>query len=86
MSDSPISATHVAKDPIASVRASMPYSTEEYDREYDLLKLELAELEKMMEEMAGTDRSEYGKRQPGERCKYETYRMEDQGLRSVSDA
>lgn len=34
---------------------------------------ELQELVKKMEEMAGDPR-ERGKRQPGEKCKYETYR------------
>jgi hypothetical protein len=32
---------------------------------------ELRHLEQMMEEMAGAPRELYGKRQPGERCKYE---------------
>lgn len=36
---------------------------------------ELENLNKMMEEMAG-DKSEYGKRQPGERGMYEIQRME----------
>lgn len=37
-------------------------------------KLTMERLSKMMEEMANAPKEEYGKRQPGERGKYETSR------------
>jgi hypothetical protein len=38
--------------------------------------LELEELQKLMEEMAGTPREKHGERTPGERCMYEIQRRE----------
>lgn len=39
--------------------------------------LNMKELEKIMEEMAGAPREEMGKRQPGEKCAYEKYNAKD---------
>lgn len=39
--------------------------------------LDLVKLAKMMEEMANVPKEEYGKRQPGERGKYEASRTPD---------
>lgn len=42
-------------------------------------------LEKMMEEMAGKDTTEYGKRTTGERCMYEIQRAESRKERSNTE-
>lgn len=45
--------------------------------EEDLMLPALDQMNKMMEEMAGKDKSEFGKREPGERGMYELQRLEN---------